>query len=276
MKRLITSIVTILICLNIFSIGISNLTVEMQRTPLTIEADSPRFGWLLASGEKGDSQTAYQITVMKGNTKVWDSGKVKSNQSQLISYKGKKLENNTRYIWTVKVWDKNGKVAESASSFFETAPAFSPSDIQWIGAINRADANLPVGRRDFHGPSFKKPEYKELYDKIDTLALRSINLRKSFHSDKKIERAIVHVSGLGHYNLYLNGKLVSKDIFTPAWSDYDKTVYYNTYQVDSLLVGGENVIGVTLGNGFYNAVGNQRNAMFSHISNRPWRMGPAG
>ena len=257
MKRLTVNIVALLICLNIFSIGISNLTVEMQQAPLAIDTDSPRFGWLLTSGEKGDCQTAYQITVMNGSNKVWDSGKVKSNQSQLVPYKGKKPESDTRYIWNVKVWDKNGKMTESKSSFFETAPAFSSSEIQWIGAISRAKANLPIGRRDLHGPSFKKPEYKEMYDKIDTLALRSINLRKTFNSYKKVERAIVHVSGLGHYNLYLNGKRVSKDIFTPVWSDYDRTVYYNTYQVDSLLLSGENAIGITLGNGFYNAVGNR-------------------
>ena len=62
---------------------------------------------------------------------------------------------------------------------------------------------------------------------------------------------------MGHYNLSINGQKVSKDIFTPVWSDYDKTVYYNTYQVDTLLNKGENVIGITLGNGFYNAVGNR-------------------
>jgi hypothetical protein len=68
---------------------------------------------------------------------------------------------------------------------------------------------------------------------------------------------MVYVSGLGHYNLSVNGKKVSKDIFAPAWSDYDKTVYYNTYQLDTLLQEGENAVGILLGNGFYNAIGDR-------------------
>ena len=131
------------------------------------------------------------------------------------------------------------------------------ANTQWIGAIAREQSRLPVGRRDFHNPSFKNEEYRKIYDSINPLALRSIYLRQSFRIDKPVEKAIVYVSGLGHYQLSLNGKNVSADLFAPAWSDYDKTVYYNTYSVDTLLSAGENVIGVLLGNGFYNAVGNR-------------------
>jgi hypothetical protein len=135
-------------------------------------------------------------------------------------------------------------------------PAFSEK-AQWIGAVRLEDSGLPAGRRDFHSPSLKKPEIKAVYDSVNPLALRSILLRKAFFLNKKIKRAAVSVSGLGHYLLYINGEKVSRDIFTPAWSDYDKSVYYNTYEPDTLLVKGENVIGVMLGNGFYNAIGNR-------------------
>lgn len=229
----------------------------MQETPLAMDKYSPRFGWKLSSEVKGDKQTAYQIVLTSNESKIWDSGKVKSDQSQLVVYKGKSLEQGKRYEWRVKVWDVNGKEKESEKTFFETAPSLKTANTQWIGAITKEASNLPIGRRNLHGPSFKNPQYKELYDKIDPLALRSIILRKTFSTNKTVKKAIVHASGLGHYNLSLNGKDVSEDIFTPAWSDYDKTVYYNTYQVDTLLTKGENVIGVTLGNGFYNAVGNR-------------------
>ncbi|GHT60922.1 hydrolase [Bacteroidia bacterium] len=139
----------------------------------------------------------------------------------------------------------------------QTFPVEFSAGTQWIGAITREESNLPVGRRDFHAPSLKTEEYKTIYDNLHPLALRSIMLRKSFALSKPIEKATAYVSGLGQYNLFLNGKKVSRDIFTPAWSDYDKTVYYNTYQTDSLLQKGENVIGILLGNGFYNAMGNR-------------------
>lgn len=256
-KSFLLLILFTLFAFNTYSIDIKDLTCEMQKTLLAIDKTSPRFGWKLTSNIQGDKQTAYQIVLISDGIKIWDSGKVKSDQSQLVIYKGKPLEKGKRYIWSVKVWDVNGSVKESENTFFETVPDFNNTKTQWIGAITKADSYLPIGRRDLHSPSFKNPEYKALYDKINPLALRSITLRKTFNTNKTIEKAIIHVSGLGHYNLSLNGKKISEDIFTPVWSDYDKTVYYNTYQVDTLLNKGENVIGITLGNGFYNAVGNR-------------------
>lgn len=248
---------SLFIC-NVYSMDIKDLTCEMQKTPLAIETLNPRFGWKLTSDVQGDKQTAYRIMVVSDDgSEIWDSGKVKSDQSQLIPYTGKLLKKGKRYLWTVRVWDVNGKECRSEESFFETAPDLNNAKTYWIGAITKADSYLPIGRRDLHSPSFKKPQYKELYDKVDTLALRSIMLRKAFNTNKTVKKAIIYASGLGHYSLSINGKKVSEDIFTPVWSDYDKTVYYNTYQIDTLLNKGENVIGVILGNGFYNAVGNR-------------------
>jgi hypothetical protein len=139
----------------------------------------------------------------------------------------------------------------------EMIPTEFSTNTHWIGAITREQSQLPTGRRDFHSPSLKNEKYRAIYDLIHPLALRSIYLRQSFRIDKPVEKARVYVSGLGHYRLSVNGKDVSDDRFAPAWSDYDKTVYYNTYLVDTLFIKGENAIGVLLGNGFYNAVGNR-------------------
>jgi hypothetical protein len=234
------------------------LTCEKMQNPFAIETLQPRLGWQLLSDVQGDYQTAYQILISSGDSKTvfWNSGKIKSNQSQWILFKDKQLQSATRYRWRVKVWDSRGKMTESEPAFFETAPRFSEK-AQWIGAITKKQAALPLGRRDFHSPSLKKEENKAIYEQINPLAKRSIYLRKTFETSKPLEKAMVYVSGLGHYNLSLNGVQVSDDIFTPAWSDYDKTVYYNVYQLDNLLQKGENVIGICLGNGFYNTIGNR-------------------
>jgi len=216
----------------------------------------PRFGWRLTSDLQGDLQTAYRIIVYSSEGVVWDSKRVYSDQSQWIEYQGNKLQPATSYRWQVYVWDIQENVTESEPAFFETAPHFS-ANTQWIGAISHEDARLPTGRRDFHNPSFRNEQNKAIYDSIHPLALRSICLRRLFRISKPIEKAMIHVSGLGHYRLSVNGENVSNDLFAPAWSDYDKTVYYNTYSVNSLLLPGENVVGVLLGNGFYNTVGNR-------------------
>jgi len=76
-------------------------------------------------------------------------------------------------------------------------------------------------------------------------------LRKSFTINKPITRATVHASALGLYELHINGRKIGEDHFTPGWTDYNKRIYYNTYDVTGFLGKGENVIGSMLGDGWY-------------------------
>ena len=84
---------------------------------------------------------------------------------------------------------------------------------------------------------------------LDTGAPR---FRRRFSLTEKPVRAEVLCAGLGYGYFYINGKPVSKDLFTAAVSDYTKTVWYNRYDVTELLQDGENVAAAILGNGFYN------------------------
>jgi hypothetical protein len=76
--------------------------------------------------------------------------------------------------------------------------------------------------------------------------------RRALRLQKPVARAVIDISGLGQYELSINGRKVSDAVLTPGWTNYRKTVYYNTYDVTAALKGGENVIGVVLGNGFFN------------------------
>src|SRR5665213_1987271 len=46
--------------------------------------------------------------------------------------------------------------------------------------------------------------------------------RKEFNAEKKIKRAVVYVSGLGLYELYLNGEKIGDQVLAPAPTEYDK------------------------------------------------------
>ena len=74
---------------------------------------------------------------------------------------------------------------------------------------------------------------------------------KKFHIDKKPKQAQILISGLGFYQLSINGKQVGDKLLCPAFTAYDKTVFYNTYSVEDFLVSGENLIEVVLGNGWF-------------------------
>lgn len=76
--------------------------------------------------------------------------------------------------------------------------------------------------------------------------------RKSFSLPAKFENAELFISGVGFYAARINGQRVGDQLLAPAFSAYDKTVYYNVHDVSSLLVPGENLIEVTLGNGWFN------------------------
>ncbi len=75
--------------------------------------------------------------------------------------------------------------------------------------------------------------------------------RRKFRADAA-GGAKLSVCGLGYAYFYLNGKPVSRDLFTAPVSNYDKTLWYNVYDVSDLICDGENVIAVWCGNGWYN------------------------
>ena len=64
--------------------------------------------------------------------------------------------------------------------------------------------------------------------------------------------AIITVCGLGFYELYVNGKRITKGHLAPYISNPDQILYYDSYPVEQYLVEGENVIALLLGNGFLN------------------------
>jgi len=76
-------------------------------------------------------------------------------------------------------------------------------------------------------------------------------LRKSFAIGKTVTRATVSVTALGAYELHLNGQKVGNDVLTPGWTEFAKRVYYQTYDVTTLLQSGANELAAILGDGWY-------------------------
>ena len=127
---------------------------------------------------------------------------------------------------------------------------------QWIGHMTRQQANIPEGR-NFTGAKLKEPAVKAAWASVDSLSSKSIYLRKDVKIKRGLKAATIHIAGLGFYELTINNKKVGDSEFAPLWSDYDKTVFYNTYDVTDLLINRQhrNTIRVLLGNGFYNEQG---------------------
>lgn len=76
-------------------------------------------------------------------------------------------------------------------------------------------------------------------------------LTKLFTVEKTVSRSIVDCCGLGYGVLFVNGKRVTEARLVPDVSNYDRVVYYNSYDITELLTVGQNRIDFWLGNGWY-------------------------
>lgn len=253
-------IITLLVCVLFADMQAKGLqvvatTVNMQRGLYVTTDTRPCIGWMMSADHNGAAQTAYQYLITDAVTgrKVLDSKKVVSHISQQIPVS---LPLGM-YNLTVRVWDEKGdKSAWSMPQelIIETADA-AFKDARWIGAITRADAKLPTGR-GYTYEAMKDSSVKAAWAAVDSLSRRSIILKRSFTTSKShITKAVAHVCGLGFYEFSINGHKVGDATMAPLWSDYDKSVFYNTYDVTDCLTSGENSMDVLLGNGFYNEQG---------------------
>lgn len=217
-----------------------DLRCEYLIDPVGIDALNPRLSWISESQQRGQEQTAYRIIVSSTKDKLadndgdlWDSGKLLSDRSTHIQYDGKPLAPGMQYFWKVKLWDKDGKESGWSEPGTWTTGLLKEENWQARWIKNPSAAN-GIGKRGL--PIF----------------------RKSFMVEQPVQRVLVHVTGLGQYELFLNGTKVGDRVLDPAWSVYEKTVYYTTYDITSSVRQGENVFGVMLGKGFYNTIGDRR------------------
>jgi len=233
-------------------IRVAEILCDGRRDPVGVDPAAVRFSWVMESEARGQSQRAWQIAVassrealLAGKADVWDSGRVASTESLLVRYGGETLESARGYWWRVQVEDAEGRPADwSAPGRFVTALAF-PEDwgeARWIGYEDMPERERVV------------PGIHGLLDpKVHPAIRRPVVplLRRAFAVRKPVAQALLFVSGLGHYEAYLNGEKVGVRFLAPGWTDYDATVLYDAFDVTASLRPGKNAIAAIVGNGFH-------------------------
>lgn len=215
------------------------LRCEYGVDPLGVDVASPRLSWKLTGDARNQSQSAYQILVAstpellaRDAGDLWDSGRVDSAETLHVEYRGKSLASSQAVHWKVRIWDEANAVS-----------AWSQSAIWTMGLLQQ---------EDWQGKWICAPSVSE-----------ALLLRKEFDIKPGLQRAVVHVCGLGLFELFLNGSKVSEDLLAPGWTDYDEKTIYNTYDVTAQLSAGTNAVGLALGNGMYHVQRRHRFAKFT-------------
>jgi alpha-L-rhamnosidase len=212
---------------------VTDLRTEYKENPLGIDTPRPRLSWRLRSDRRGVVQSAYEIRVARTarglrsrGGRLWESGKVVSDESTHRPYEGPPLESRQRYFWQVRVWDE----ADRSSGW--SAPAW------WeMGLLAPVDWTA----------SWIEPDWTDDPSVSGPVPM----LRREFELDGEIQKARAYVTAHGLYEMHLNGRRVGDQLFTPGWTAYAERLQYQTYDVTSLLRRGRNAVGALLGNGWY-------------------------
>ena len=403
-------------------ISVADLRCEQRPNPAGIDRPNPLLSWRIRSGYRNIRQEAYRVLVASDPSllshdggDLWDSGKVKSGDSEQIAYQGKKLTSSEPVFWKVKAWDQDGTPSPWSDVASWTMGVMSPDDwkcAQWIGRkeakkmvketagyslhgfhskpvsnatgehwvqINFKEAVdfdhlclLPLTNRKVEGfgfpvrfmievsdsgafanpktlvdrtnadvanpgsrnqqfevqgsgvkalrltvtrlpelPGAKQgenfgfaldelqvlaggknvalgqevtasdsvdhygwgrqaltrgvhtPEYVEALERERKLDFYSIRLRREFFVKPGLRRAVWHGCGLGHAELQVNGQPVTPDRLTPGWTNYRRTVLYDTRDITAFLKDGENTLGMTLAGGMYRVPKTDRYSKFN-------------
>jgi alpha-L-rhamnosidase len=242
------------------------LTCEYVTNPKVVDRPEPRLAWInSASGDfRGQQQTGYQIRVastkdLLPNPDLWDSGKVDSEQSNHIEYQGTALGTGQDCWWQVRTWDKDGLESEWSEPAYWGMGMMDANQWQatWIGAPWQGEEALP------------EPGWPDA--SIEKWPPPAPYFRKTFTISKEVAQAKVYATGLGYFELYVNGAKQGDEVLVPNQTNYGKRDYlletniplpddfqeykvmYLSYDITDQLETGDNVMGVILGNGFYDA-----------------------
>jgi alpha-L-rhamnosidase len=230
--------------------------------PLGVSSARPAFSWAPVAARRNESQTAYRVRVATdpawlaaGSPDLWDSGRVESAAVVGVKYEGRPLASRARCWWSVELWDRDGRAAEpSAPAAFEMG-LLAPEDwsARWI--TDRVPGTSPL-------------------------------LRREFEVGAEVRAARAYVTGLGYYELRLNGEKVGDRVLDPVQTNYDQPgdlvdskgepirlrsprVSYSVFDVTDLIRSGANAVGLILAGGWYSPEAD-------HVFTRAWGDRPRG
>lgn len=228
--------------MSLAALAASYLRAEYLENPIGIDVDRPRLSWIVSSEQRNQIQTAYRILAASdpkvlGSDRgdLWDTGRVESRDTSHIVYGGMPLGARQQVWWKVRSWDGEGQPsAWSKTATWELGPL---KLVHWQGTWIEHPALAP-------DPTI--PEAREL----DALLPASL-FRRSFNVDRAVTRARLYATARGVYEPRLNGGRVGDQVLAPGWTDYNRRIQVQAFDVTAGITFGENVLAAEVGTGWY-------------------------
>ncbi len=203
------------------------VTVEHHREPFGIGEPTPRVSWKVDTEQPGWWQAAYEVEIEPLSGTCWSSGRVASDESVLLPWQAPPLTSRERRAVRVRVWG----VGDAEPS------AWSADTVVEAGLLDSADWTADL----------VQPRLPEPGTDGEPAAL----LRREFRLQKPIARARLYATAQGIYQAEINGVPVGDQLLAPGWTSYSHRLRYQTYDVTSLVIEGDNAVGVELADGWF-------------------------
>lgn len=210
---------------------VSDLRCEYRVQPRNVCTDRPLLSW--STNIDNESVTAWRVQVQKVSRATeavqltWDSG-WRSDGGNSCRYSGDQLESDRSYRWSVSLKAADGTEAIAGSDWRTGLRNENDwTGANWIGAPGSAPK---APRTEVVSPRFA----------VD------------FDCNEEIIDAAFYIVGLGYFQVFVNGQKEGAIGVGQPVSAYDKSVYVTYLDITRDITVGPNILGVELGNGFFN------------------------
>lgn len=171
------------------------------------------------------------VALRRGRDLRWDSGWVATDRP-ILDYGGPRLQARERVRWHVRLMSHDQQVGPWSPSGTWEMGLLAPSD--W-----RADwISYPETEAGWTPDELRLPRPAPVFS-------------RRFSGPPSVRRARLYITSFGLYEAKLNGVRVGDRYLAPGWTDYERRVAYQSYDVGALIEPGSNLLEVTLGDGWY-------------------------
>ncbi|KAI1660617.1 glycoside hydrolase family 78 protein [Daldinia decipiens] len=216
------------------AVAISQVSFEHHRVALGIGEASPRISWRFDGLAADWRQGGYSIELSRHGQNQTGLPQIElfhhnSSDSVLVPWPTVSLASAESATVRVRAYGEGDQPDTPWSEHVNVETGILNQD-DWLGA-QMVSADKETEKNAPHQPLLFRKEF-------------SVN-------STCVEKARLYITAYGLYEAQINGKRVGTTVLAPGWQSYKHRLVYDTYDVTDLLLVGDNVLGITVGEGWY-------------------------